>query len=84
MAKPTHPALGASPRETGAVFDRTAANLRHGRQDVRSSCGCCDMRPRTYDDVPTGNVGPGLPRAIPRNLGLDETIAVVGLYAFSR
>ena len=30
-AKPTHPALGASPRETGAVFDRTAANLRHGK-----------------------------------------------------
>ena len=23
--------LGASPRETGAVFDRTAANLRHGK-----------------------------------------------------
>jgi len=30
-AKPTHPALGASPRETGALFDRTAANLRHGK-----------------------------------------------------
>ena len=30
-AKPTHPALGASPRETGAVFDRAAANLRHGK-----------------------------------------------------
>jgi hypothetical protein len=30
-AKPTHPALGASPRETAAVFDRTAANLRHGK-----------------------------------------------------
>src|SRR6476646_773389 len=30
-AKPTHPALGASPRETGAVFDRIAANLRHGK-----------------------------------------------------
>jgi hypothetical protein len=30
-AKPTHPALGASPRETGAVFDRTTANLRHGK-----------------------------------------------------
>ena len=29
---------------------------------------------RTHDDVPTGNVGPGLPRAIPRNLELDETM----------
>jgi hypothetical protein len=38
---------------------------------VRSSCGCCDMRPRTHDDVPTGNVGRGL-RAIPRDLELDE------------
>jgi hypothetical protein len=27
---------------------------------------------RTHDDVPTGNVGRGLPRAI-RNLELDET-----------
>jgi|SRR6478609_7420185 hypothetical protein len=37
-----------------------------------SSCGCCDMRPRTHDDVPTGNVGRGL-RAIPRDLELEET-----------
>ena len=36
-----------------------------------------------HDDVPTGNVGPGLPRAIPGNLELDETNAVVGLYAFT-
>ena len=28
---------------------------------------------RTHDDVATGNVGRGLPRAIPRNLELDET-----------
>ena len=26
---------------------------------VRCRCGCCIMRPRTNDDVPTGNVGRG-------------------------
>jgi hypothetical protein len=60
---------------------------------VRCRCRCCIMRPRTHDDVPTGNLGRGLPRAIPRNLELDETGevwrrgvgtgAVVGLYAFT-
>jgi hypothetical protein len=39
---------------------------------VRCCGGGCVMRPRTHDDVPTGNVGPGLPRAIPPNLELDE------------
>ncbi len=35
---------------------------------VRCRCGCYIMRPRTHDDVPTGNVGRGVPRVIPRNL----------------
>jgi hypothetical protein len=43
---------------------------------VRCRCRCCIMRPRTHDDVPTGNVGRGVPRVIPRNLELDETVAV--------
>src|SRR6185295_12779706 len=47
-AKPTHPALGASPRETGAVFDRTAANLRHGKGGKQRVVPITD----TVDDDP--------------------------------
>jgi hypothetical protein len=38
------------------------------------AAGAGIMRPRTHDHVPTGNVGRGVPRAIPRNLELDETV----------
>ncbi len=38
------------------------------------AAGAASFRPRTHDDVPTGNVGRGLPRAIPCNLELDETL----------
>jgi hypothetical protein len=51
---------------------------------VRCCCGCCVNRPRTHDDVPTGNVGRRLPRAIPRNLELDETVGCDWLLAVRR